>query len=168
MPHERPERGGGAQKLGAILSKMNADIRALNSSILIITQKMRYLVRNEKILGRNLLVLNKKLKEFEGNMGGGGNGELVSVEERTDHPKFSAAFEDISNQLIELRNRIEEIGETYARAEDVKEIKYIVNTIDPLQFVTRKDVFQLLRHRPEPRAEHLEKRTAKPKKRHKK
>lgn len=146
MPHERVEHGGsgGPPKAGVILAKINSDIRALNSSILIISQKMRYLVRNEKILGRNLLVLNKKLRDFEGNGGATspGNG-TISEPLSNEIAKVNESLSDVSNQLAGLRSRIEEISETYAKAGEVKEIKYVIDAIDPQQFVTRNDLKEL-------------------------
>lgn len=122
------------------------DIRALNSSILLISQKLQYLVRNEKILGRNLLVLNKKIKDLES----GGSGRAAGEGEAGAIPSnVSEQLERLNAQLLELQNSIEEIKRSYVKAEDFKEVKYIVDTISPTEFVTREEIEKMLGSAPE-------------------
>jgi hypothetical protein len=135
-----------ASKAPDIFGKINSDIRALNSSILILSQKLKYIVRNEKILGRNILVLNKKLRDSE--MGGGGHGSGLSSEElaslRGEIANLSNIVSKQSEAISELQIGVQQIKDTFAKAEDVQEMKYVVDTIKPLEFVTRKDVMQLV------------------------
>ena len=134
-----------ASKAPDIFGKINSDIRALNSSILILSQKLKYIVRNEKILGRNILVLNKKLRDSEM---GGGRGSGLSSEElaslRNEIASLSNTVSKQSEAINEMQVAVQQIKDTFAKAEDVQEMKYVVDTIKPLEFVTRKDVMQLV------------------------
>lgn len=152
MPHERPMHDEAAlaskkvspSKAQVVFSTMQRDIRALNSSILIMSQKMKYLVRNEKILGRNLLVLNKKIRDSEAG-GGGSMASSQSLEEtRREIANLSSAVDKASAMVSELQTSIEEIKETYAKAEQLKEVKYVIDSINPLEFVTYKEVDKLI------------------------
>lgn len=121
-------------KAGFLLSRLGEDVRSLNSSILIITQKMKYVVRNEKILGRNLIVLNKKLKGLEekiasGTISGSGasEGAVLALEEK---------LEESSNRILELEARLNQMSDNFASKEELQEMHYVVDSINPLQFVT--------------------------------
>ncbi len=144
------EHGPAARRIPAskaidAFGKINSDIRALNSSILILSQKLKYIVRNEKILGRNILVLNKKLRDSEA---GGFHGSSVSSEDlssiKNELASLSNTITKQSEAISELQVAVQQIKDTFAKAEDVMEMKYVVDTIKPLEFVTRKDVMQLV------------------------
>lgn len=142
MPREQHVRKVAPSKASVMLAGINRDIKALNASIMIISQKMRYLVRNEKILGRNLLVLNKKLKSLEGGAGGVGSNEINNL--RNELANLSKSVEKNSTLLMQLQSSIDEIRETYAKNEDVKEMKYVVDSINPLEFVTFADLEEIV------------------------
>jgi len=139
---ERPERerklSGKAQ---GVIGQITSDIKALNSSILVIAQKIKYLVRNEKILGRNLLVLNKKIKSFQETRTSS-SGDLSSVEGELAqiNEKLSANAEALAG----LQSEVENIKENYAKAETVAEMKFVIDSINPLEFVSIKDVQDLM------------------------
>ena len=136
-----------ASSAGALFSDVNRDIRALNSSILIISQKMKYLVRNEKILGRNLLVLNKKLKSLEeGGMPGRG-AEGIPANLTNELNALSDAISRNNEAVEELKLSIDEIKNNYAKAESLKELKFVVDSINPLDFITAKEVKELIDER---------------------
>jgi vacuolar-type H+-ATPase subunit I/STV1 len=120
------------------------DIRALNSSILIISQKLQYIVRNEKILGRNLLIVNKKLKELEEK----GGGHSSSIDAEGDLAQAVSSMRDsvskLSANVSEMQAELENIRQTYAKDSLVKEMKYVVDAINPLEFVTYKDVERIV------------------------
>ncbi len=146
MPHERHHERTSVKvpsRAQAILSNIQKDIRALNASILIISQKMKYLVRNEKILGRNLLVLNKKLKELESAKGGGISEEQLK-QIRTELAELSSAIEKNSTAVADIQLGFGQIKENYAKAGELKEIKYIIDSINPLEFVTIKEIDSII------------------------
>jgi vacuolar-type H+-ATPase subunit I/STV1 len=113
------------------------DIRALNSSILLMTQKIKYVVRNEKILGRNLIVLNKKIKTLEekqtmnssAEQSGGASSEEVKV---------------LQQKVALLEAQLEDLRSRSALKEEIKELKYVINSINPLEFTTLAQVRDLV------------------------
>ena len=128
---------GGGMSVGGV----REDIRALNSSILLMAQKMKYLVRNEKILGRNLIVLNKKIKALEDKLvnpqgmplaGGGGAG--VSSEEVVA----------LTQKVSLLEAQLSDYKSMTATKEELKELKYVIDSINPLEFTTLTQVRELI------------------------
>lgn len=114
------------------------DIKALQSSILVLRQKMKYVVHNEKILGRNILVLNKKLA-------------AINEPNKKDMEFSSEKFNEILKKLNEIENRMQNIeaniemfSRRYAKAEDLKEMKYIVDNINPLEYTTVEQVKKMI------------------------
>ncbi len=160
MPHQRPvqqqqqpqqqaaqaqRKVVGPQQIGAIIMGMQEDLRALNSSILIISQKMQYLIRNEKILGRNLIVLSKRIKEIEaGGISGGSVSESGLNELRSQLEDSTLKVGEYGQKILELQATIDEMKEQYAKQEQLKEIKYVIDSIHPLEFTTIKQVEELI------------------------
>lgn len=130
-------------RTGDYLYSINRDLKALNASILVITQKIKYLVRNEKILGRNLIVINKKVRDLQSRISVSEN-QGVSEETRSAIGELLQQASSLNHQLAELQSRLEEIGNSSAKAEELKEIKYVVDNWSPLHFVTREQVERLI------------------------
>jgi vacuolar-type H+-ATPase subunit I/STV1 len=131
-PNRRtPSRPSG----GAPAGNMHNDVRAINSSVLLIGQKIKYIVRNEKILGRNLIVLNKKLKALEekivtpAEISGSGNSEDVS--------ELKKKVELLEAQISDMQSRM-------VSQEEFKELRYIIDSINPLEFATLSQVKDLI------------------------
>jgi len=130
-------------KASVLLGRLQQDIRSLNSSLLVIAQKMKYVVRNEKILGRNLIVLNKKLKAFEekiaaGQIGGQSAVNSEQVQELVDR------LEESTQRIAELEASVLQLSENTASKEEVQEMHYVVDSINPLEFVTIDQAKDLL------------------------
>ena len=150
MPREHRERERKVSpKAMSIFGKINSDVRALNSGVLILSQKMKYVVRNEKILGRNLVVLNKKFKALELEGGAGAGSTLSFSQFQAELASINQKLEEFSNSIAELRSEVESIKETFAKQEELKEIKFVVDAINPLEFVTRKDLEEILLNKQE-------------------
>ena len=123
-----PMQGGGIRE----------DIRALNSSILLVTQKMKYLVRNEKILGRNLVVLNKKIKNLEDKLN-------LTPQSQDSSGSISSEEVDLLKQKITLLEaQLEDLRSRTATTESLKELKYVIDSINPLEFATLSQVRELI------------------------
>lgn len=120
-------------------SGVSQDIKALQSSILVLSEKIKYLVHNEKILSRNILVLNKKVAA---KADGTGSGSGLTTEQ----------MQQILNEIKEVKSKIKSIESTlemfskrYAKAEELKEMKYIVDNINPLEYTTVSQVKNLIK-----------------------
>jgi len=142
MPHRRKERSGTAQYS---IEDLIRDIKALNSSVLLLSQKMNYLVRNEKILGRNFIILNKKLKAFDKKTpssmteSGAVSEELKDLLDELDEKVKNNSF-----ILNELKSDLTKLNSVYVKQEDLKELKYVVEAINPLEFATLDQVKDLI------------------------
>ncbi len=126
----RPQSG---KKGTIVLNQVVDEIRALNSSIALISQKIKHLVRNEKILGRNLIVLNKKVKSFS-------DTKVVSgsvpdgVEEQLR--AFQRQMDENSRKIDDAISTIEALKNDFVTSEELKELRYVIDSINPLEFVT--------------------------------
>ena len=123
-----PMQGGGIRE----------DIRALNSSILLVTQKMKYLVRNEKILGRNLVVLNKKIKNLEDRL------NLTPQSQESSSSISSEEVDLLKQKVTLLEAQLEDLRSRTATTESLKELKYVIDSINPLEFATLSQVRELI------------------------
>ena len=148
-PHQRRIKDSdekSAKKLSGkaqnIFSKITGDVKALNSSILVISQKIKYVVRNEKILGRNLLVLNKKIKSLQTPVSGGGDADFSAIQ--PELAEINRKLSENAEAIAGLQSEVQNIRENYAKSGDVAEIKYVIDTINPLEFVSVKDVKELI------------------------
>ena len=136
-PHKVARAPGKDKPMG---SGTSSDIKALNSSIMLISQKMKYVVRNEKILGRNLIVLNKKLKRIDEKMESGTLGGMSSE----DLAGLNKNLKKMNERLALIEAQLSEIRETYAMSEQLQELKYVIDSINPLEFVTLDQVNKLI------------------------
>lgn len=122
------------------------DIHALNASIMIISQKLKYIVRNEKILGRNLIVLNRKVRELAagGISGAGGASGKEVADLQNEVARLSQELSSISASHADMQDLLNRVKEKSATAESVQEIKYLLDSINPVEFVTAKDVEEIV------------------------
>jgi hypothetical protein len=50
----------------------------------------------------------------------------------------------ISQRLIELEAKVDDVARSSAKSEDVREIKYVVDTLNPLHFITIEQAQQMM------------------------
>ena len=140
---ESPQQGPAQIPKGDYLMAMNRDLRAVNASVLVITQKIKYLIRNEKILGRNLIVINKRVRDIQQQMG---NTEAAGINDqvRAAISDLSGQVSAISQRLVEIEAKREDVSKRSAKEDELREIKYVVDTINPLNFVTIDQAKQMI------------------------
>ena len=138
QPAEMPKR----QATGSSAApRISDDIRAINSSILIISQKLKFLVRNEKILGRNLLVINKKVKDLQETRQQGVGVDTTQFER--EFSLLNSSIAELNDKVASLQSEVENIKQNYAKGDQLAQMKYVVDSINPLEFATVKDLAQL-------------------------
>ncbi|HOW29536.1 MAG TPA: hypothetical protein PK685_02590 [archaeon] len=120
-------------------SGTSQDIKALQSSILVLSEKIKYLVHNEKILSRNILVLNKKVAAKADSVGSG-NG-LTSEQMQ----QILTEIKEVKSKIKSIESTLEMFSKRYAKAEELKEMKYIVDNINPLEYTTVSQVKNLIK-----------------------
>lgn len=140
LRHERKERPR-TMKASVLLMQLREDVKAMNSAISILSQKMRHLTRNEKILGRNLIVLNKKIKEMA---------ESKEAEELPEAvlKEFTSLKEQINStnkKIDELDIIIANLSRKFVSSEELKELRYIVDSINPLELATLEQVKEIVK-----------------------
>ena len=146
MPHERPERKDEGIPQSAESHSSFPDLKALNSSVLLLSQKVQHLVRNEKILGRNLLVLNRKfddLKKAQPQGQPSGPVEASELEEKIS--SLSLQVDRLEQSVLELRESLSSLGRDFVKIEQFKELKFVIDTMNPLDFVTQKQLEEKFR-----------------------
>lgn len=118
---------------------VSQDIKALQSSILVLSEKIKYLVHNEKILSRNILILNKKIaaKGEDRNTSGGMSEEQAKI--------LLNEIKEIKTKLRTIESTVEMFSKRYAKAEELKEMKFIVDNINPLEYTTISQVKNLIK-----------------------
>jgi vacuolar-type H+-ATPase subunit I/STV1 len=126
------------QRPAMMSGNIGDDIRALNSSIMLISQKLKFISRNEKILGRNLMVLNKKIKDLEGKIISNSNSNNQDGASLEEFKKL-----DQKNQLLSAQ--IEDLESKLVTKEELKELKYIIDSINPLEFTTISQVKDIIK-----------------------
>ena len=130
-----------APKKGTVLlTQLVEDMRALNSSIALISQKIKHIVRNEKILGRNLIVLNKKFKAMQEQKSTGEVPENL----QEDLELVAKKLQENSQKIEDLQATLDSLKKDFVSAEELKELRYVIDSINPLEFATLDQVRQIV------------------------
>lgn len=103
-----------AQKL-SIVDELKNEMRTLDSKINLLVQKMKTLEKNQEIMGQTLLNVKQQVKE-------GGGGKAVAQ---------AGISEETESKLRELERQ-------------VKELRYVIDSINPLEYATIDQVKELL------------------------
>lgn len=118
------------------------NIKAINTTVMLLSQKISYLVRNEKILSQNILVLNDKIKKLGDKFSSGDFG-TTSAERQESSDDFEGAKTqtlELQNKIKELETEIEGLKEEFVTRKEFQELKYLLESINPLEFVTYKQL----------------------------
>ena len=100
-----------------------ADLRTLDSKIGLIAQKLKTMEQNEEVIGRTLIAINTRLKKAEEQIASGGGSSGAR----------SGSFEELDKK--------------FATKQDLAEIRYVLDTINPLEFATIAQVKELLKEK---------------------
>ncbi len=111
-------------KSNPILDELQSQLRTMDSKINLLAGKLKTLEKNQEITGRTLLSLRDKVKS--------GTGEAVSA-------AASSMVDDA--ELAAVKKDLEEMRQT------VGELKYILDSINPLNYATIDQVKDLLDER---------------------
>jgi len=152
MPPERHVHGqqqAAQQPTEGDAMTMTPSMASLDAKFKLVAQRMKIIENNEQVIGRTLVAHNKKLKELEATLAAAGSGgkapditklkdtlkeelkaEMMSssfiappMEHETSSPRDSSELVNIKRAVELLRQQI-------------SELKYIVDSINPLEYVT--------------------------------
>ncbi len=146
--HQRPTRSSsssrGAQSTGA----MNPSLASIDAKMKLLGQRMKILENNLQVMGRTLVAHNKKMKELE-SLAGSGSGKTPDLTALKTSIKEELALEmtDSGNILPPLSNeaqftkrdsqQLHELNKMLESVrQEVNELKYVVDSINPLEYVT--------------------------------
>ncbi len=127
----------------------SAELKALNTTVMLLSQKMAYIVRNEKILSKNILILNEKINKLS-EKSSVKSGDFGVDSEVTDSlsSKITELYEKqkaFKQDLEYIRASIDGLKESFVTKAELQELKYIIDTINPLEFVTYQQLKDLIK-----------------------
>lgn len=108
------------------LSTIVSDLHTLDSKINLLAQKMRTIEKNEEVLGRTLITLNNRLKKIEE-----GGGPSAASRSPSGSSSLSSADSD----------------KKYATKQELSELRYILDSINPLEYAKLSQVRDLIDER---------------------
>jgi len=131
---------------------VGTNLKAINATIMLLSQKISYLVRNEKILSQNILVLNDKLKKLEDKVNNQSGMQATSGASSEDLDAIKAQISELYNKISGLKQEIEQLNnsvdglkDAFVTKKEFQEIKYLVDAINPLEYVTYKQIKDLVK-----------------------
>lgn len=122
------------------LDEVKMQLHTLDSKISLIAQKIKMIEKNEEVIGRTIVLHNDKLRKIEeGAAGVPGARGAVTPGGEVCAP--ASGLSDVKKELAELKAKLENA----ATKDEVKELKYVLDTINPLEYATISQVKELLR-----------------------
>ncbi|MBI5636226.1 hypothetical protein HY993_04660 [Candidatus Micrarchaeota archaeon] len=106
------------EKASAAAAVQN-DIHTLDSKITLITQKLQTIEKNMEVIGRTMIALNERIKKLESS--------------KTDSPLTASGKIDH-----------EQMQKLYATKQELNELKYVLNSINPLEYAKIGQVRELI------------------------
>ena len=115
------------------------EISTLDSRIRVMAQRMKVIEKNEQILGKTLISHNKVLKELEKGTAKGSSKEIM----------------ELQREIVQLKQSLGELSKPSGKGtssdksitklrEDVAEMKYVLDTVNPIAYVTVDQVSDLI------------------------
>jgi len=129
------------EKTSQLIMRLMHDLRALDANVRVLAQQIRAIKKNERILARNLILLSRKvaeLKETAGRSSGVDEEKIRQLMDMITHTR-----EDIAKLREDVEYLKRQLHHTLT-SEDIAELKYIVETVNPLEFVTYKQIGELV------------------------
>lgn len=103
----------------------------MDSKINLLAEKIKSIDRNEEVIGRTLVAMNDRVKKLEaggvaGAAGAGGGGAAPA-------------------EVKELREQVEKLAKSAVTREEFQQLRYVIETINPLEYATIDQVRELVR-----------------------
>ena len=130
-----------------LIDNIMGEIHALNSKIQIIAQRMKIMERNEEIIGKTLISHNKMLKGIEEEINALKSGGALS-ESGPDLEKNSIALKEVKDLIRDAKKQMDgNKKEIDIIKTELSEVKYILDAINPVAYVTVDQVADLVDER---------------------
>ncbi len=122
------------------MDEVKMQLHTLDSKISLIAQKIKMIEKNEEVIGRTIVLHNDKLRKIEeGTAGVPGARGAATLGGEVCAP--ASGLSDVKKELDELKAMLENA----ATKDELKELKYVLDTINPLEYATISQVKELLR-----------------------
>ncbi len=146
-PSGRPQQQQGAS--------VTSSISALDAKIKLISQRIKIVENNLQVMSRTMVSHNKKLKDIEAAVaaGGGGKVDLDAIKKTLREQlqsDIASAQTPATPLMIDDYNRsgggaapegVKELKKELAELRaQVSEMKYVVDTLNPMEYVTLEDI----------------------------
>ncbi len=132
-----------AQQDTAAYENLMLELQALNAKMGVVAQRMKIIEKNEQIIGKTLITHAKEIKELQSggvSIASSGGGEV------------SGALDDFRKIAVEVQSSLDKIKADVQKNRDqidkikseLGEMKYILDTINPVSYVTVDQVEDLI------------------------
>ncbi len=133
----------------AAFAQLRSELQSLDSKIRVVAQRMRIIEKNEQIIGKTLVNHNKKIKELEAASGTRSSSVIASEQQpsvnneqiselNTQVEKLNSLVADLVKEINYNRELIDNMRQ------DINEMKYILDTVNPMEYVTINQVKDLI------------------------
>lgn len=160
-PHPRPTglnsqagSSAGAYPPGANfgpapVSLSRGDVQAIMSQVSQLAQVIQIIQNNQRLLGNTLVSLGGRMDSLTGEIkklkdGSSGNGGVQAEAVTRDLNSFNRELSSLRQSYNEVSDKLAQLSDHFASREDVAEIKYVINAINPLEYATVKQVEMLV------------------------
>ena len=140
MPEQRP---------GEVIEGLVSELQGMDSKIKVVAQRMKIIEKNEQIIGKTLISHGKEIKELTALVEGL---KSAAPEEKVPYEDIMSAIADIKKTFSEsqgfiskLKDDVEVMKRDMAGLRDgLNEAKYVLETINPVAYVTFDQVADLI------------------------
>ncbi|NYZ79659.1 hypothetical protein H0N95_00230 [Candidatus Micrarchaeota archaeon] len=139
----------GEKETVAALQNLMAQLSAIDSRIRVMAQRMNIIEKNEQIIGKTLIGHNKKLKEIEaGGVPSGGSPaassldvselRLIDAEVKKTQAEINSLVGTLKDEVLREKELMDKMRE------EINEMKYVLDNINPVSYVTVDQVSELI------------------------
>ncbi|MFH0986970.1 MAG: hypothetical protein V1911_02865 [Candidatus Micrarchaeota archaeon] len=145
----------GREDTGVSSERMMADIHTLDSRLRVTAQRMKIIEKNEQIIGKTLITHSKKIRDIEERMMSGmpvsslpapaASAPVIHSESLGEPGQSAEDAEDVREILSVLTEEMQKNRELMnSIQEQINEMKYVLDTINPVAYVTAEQVSDLV------------------------
>jgi len=133
MPPEVPQR----KTPEIMLRDLGLSMHTLDSKVELLKQQLNTLESNQEVIGRTIVLHNTRLQEMERKIAGLAGGPAAGAAPPEE-------IEALRKEIALLKESAEMMSKTAVSKEDFDRIQYIVESINPLEYVTLSQIDKLL------------------------
>jgi polyhydroxyalkanoate synthesis regulator phasin len=132
-----------AERMSAeeMLAELAANVNSFDAKLRIIAQRIKAIENNEEIIGRTIVMHNERIKEIEQRSAGAAPVRSAASGDALE------ALQMLKRDTDALRSELERLRAEAVRKEEFAEVKYVVDTINPLEYVTAEQVAKIVDER---------------------